>query len=130
MEGYREGYYWALKNDEVLKHYHPDNEHGVWTLQRFFVYVICNYSAYMLNDTLWLLIILPLCFPFFHDGMYYYERNVIDGSYPKGWWDFSKTSTSWFTKFSTPILRTLYFVIATTLITLLFICPTILKLLT
>lgn len=39
---------------------------------------------------------LPFIFGFFHDGMYYYQRNKLDNTiYPKKWFDNSTTSTSW-----------------------------------
>ncbi len=47
-------------------------------------------------------------FSFFHDGMYYVQRNKIDGAYPKKWFDQSTTSSSWFDikNLTNPIIRT------------------------
>lgn len=47
-------------------------------------------------------------FPFFHDGMYCYSYNKIDGkTYPKKWFDHSETSKAFLTKYMTPTVRTI-----------------------
>lgn len=47
-------------------------------------------------------------FPFFHDGLYYTGREKLSpGVYPKKWFAQSTTSTALWTKYFTPVLRTL-----------------------
>jgi len=90
-----ESKYWALRNktSNVFKF---KNEHNILTLIRvclalpisliFFYY----FSWYAIAGS----ISLITMFPYFHDGFYYYFRNKIDGSYPKGFKDTSNTSTT------------------------------------
>jgi len=90
-----ESKYWALRNktSNVFKF---SNEHDILTLIRvclaipisliFFYY----FSWYAVAGS----ISLVTMFPYFHDGFYYYFRNKIDGSYPKGFKDTSNTSTA------------------------------------
>lgn len=106
------------------------NLHSLFTVQRTLAF-----SAFVLslvfNIHLWLpvaLISLGLIAvsPFFHDGMYYYMRNVIDGIYPKKWLDNDvdiTTNSSLMDKLgltSTPA-RIIYLVIGIVLIVLAFV---------
>ena len=99
FEGMREARYWHVKID--YKGFRVFKEHMYWTFQRGIVLImICQVTGY------WVIIPFSMMFPFFHDGAYYWQRNVIDGIYQKGWWDQSTTSTAYWTEFFTPIRRT------------------------
>ena len=110
LEGIREGYFWHYYFKTSI--HNKTNMHTLWTLQRTIVWFMFSVFILVYNQTWVCFIVLPASFPFWHDGCYYATRNNLDGCYPKGFWDFSKTSTAWFTKFSTPFLRTLYFILS------------------
>lgn len=88
LEGVREGLYFD-SNPRLLRF----NVHVLFSLQRLTVLVILA-----LQYKWWLILILGnmLVFPFFHDGMYYLTRHLLNrDNYPKGFWDNpSKTSTA------------------------------------
>lgn len=105
MEGIREGTYWHVLG---LTRYKPSIEHFVWTIQRMFVF----FMAVITTHSIFFSASLLLAFPFFHDGWYYAERNRHDGLYPKKFWDQSTTSTAVLTKYCTPFLRTIYFLLS------------------
>lgn len=125
MEGYTESYYWHYKlhsgDDQKLKGFdiHPyfSFQRGSVLLLTFFVF-LCNFSF---GESSLLLLSNMLIFIFLHDGFYYYMRNRISKElnpddpskwvYPKKWFDQSKNSTSWMTKYNTPTVRVLFFVI-------------------
>jgi hypothetical protein len=96
-EGYVEAGYWHYKYTRKGTR-KPLFEHQVWTLQRGIVMVLLGYLMWNYLD--WYSIFgcvgMMFVFPFFHDGAYYYYRNKLDGSYPKGWKDYSTTSTAKF----------------------------------
>jgi len=105
------------------------NLHSMFLFQRslaFSAFVL----ALALNIQLWIsvaLISLGLIAisPFFHDGMYYYMRNMIDGIYPKKWLDQTKDTTSstaaWSSKFESALARIVYLIIGIILIVLAFV---------
>jgi len=60
-------------------------------------------------------VVLAYCvmFPFIHDGGYYSMREkLVQGTYPKKFFAQSKTSTAFLTKYMTPVVRTILFVLA------------------
>lgn len=60
-------------------------------------------------------VVLAYCamFPFIHDGGYYSMREKLKpGTYPKKFFAQSKTSTAFLTKYMTPVVRTILFVLA------------------
>jgi len=95
FEGFREGNYWHIKS-----FYADFKEHTVWSIQRAMVLGIVGIYDYQM---------VPSCilvFPFFHDGMYYLRRNILNRTlYPKGWLAQSKTSTAFSTKYFPPAVR-------------------------
>ena len=96
LEGVREGYYWNLYPSYKI------NIHTIFFIQRSFVLLIIS----LLNPVS--IIALSLIFSFFHNGSYYLTRNKLNSKvYPKKWFDQSKNSTSWMTKFNTPISRSI-----------------------
>ena len=110
-EGLREGRYWYYKNlneknkDDIVW---VTDEHNLFTIQRATVLIGFTIAA----SNWWMILIGMLVFPFFHDGSYYHHRNKIQPNiYPKGWFDHSKKSTARLTKFFTPIVRTVCFLV-------------------
>ena len=105
------------------------NYHSLFLIQRtlvFGAFVLCIW----LNTQSWILLLLigfGLIFisPFFHDGMYYYMRNVIDEIYPKGFLDQTTDTTgssaAWSSKYETAIARIIYLGIGLLLLVLSFI---------
>lgn len=89
--------------------------HGYYTMERFFVGIVFGFT--MIDFSKWITILniltLPLFYVMIHDGVYYFKRNKLDGSYPLGFWDITKTSTSKLDqlKLTTPLLRVVYFII-------------------
>lgn len=113
MEGNREGFYWNMLFSSGGK---PTVEHDIWTIQRAVVAIGFVLFSVSLSDSFTVLLILlvyPLVFPFFHDGVYYRTRNIVSKGeyYNLRFWDQSTTSTAFSTRFCTPFLRTLYFTI-------------------
>lgn len=113
-EGIREAGYWHYL---IAANGKPSNEHKTWTVQRIFVFltffIACGYE---LND-IWLTLAfcgcLVLASPFWHDGNYYCSRHKLDPKiYDKGFFSQSTTSTAKMTRFGTPFLRTLYFLLS------------------
>lgn len=104
-EGYREGWHWFYKLN--AKDQTKTKAHEVWTLQRTMVVLLLC----LLNSWWW----LPLCmftFPFMHDGAYYWHREKLKpGTYPKGFFDQSTSSTAFTTKYFTPLIRLICFLI-------------------
>jgi hypothetical protein len=104
MEGAREAVFYAFRDHLKVFIY---NEHILYTIQRAIVLGICAYI-----DP-WILLSGPFAFPFFHDGAYYTMRNFLDENiYTEGWFAQSDTSTAWLTKFFTPTVRMICFVIS------------------
>lgn len=65
------------------------NEHWVFSLMR----VLLAVAAILPGEPL--VVMSALCmYPFFHNGMYYTQRDRIDGSYPKRWWDMTSGSSA------------------------------------
>ena len=104
LEGHREGiFFHKVEVDKVG----GKILHTTWTIQR--ALVLGMILATNLN---WWVVALPFVFPFFHDGEYYRTRHTLNyGVYPKKWWAQSTTSTAFLTKFETPVVRTILFVI-------------------
>ncbi len=113
-EGGREGVYWHQKfQGPAIK----GNEHNIWSLQRFFVWCLCviaitNFQYFLWTDiNVYKPLLLVAMFPAIHDGRYYSVRNMMDSvwlnkhPYPKGFFDQSKTSTAFFTKYMPPVVR-------------------------
>ncbi len=95
ISGYSEAGYWYYKyNGESLAL--PKYEHELWSLMRGILLLLIFYGYYSLFGWYAILGIIGLAcmFPYFHDGMYYYQRNKYDGSYPSGWRSTSRTSTA------------------------------------
>lgn len=115
FEGRREGYYWETLFNSGGR---PTNEHKTWSIQRTIVCMVFLLASMtginsFISEIL-LIIAYPLAFPFIHDGAYYRTRNIVSKGkhYPLRFWDFSTTSTAFFTKFNRPVLRSLYFTIS------------------
>lgn len=74
------------------------NEHIFIVFQRglmFLIFLLAAYFDYS-PKTIWLILTYSiLSYPYFHDGAYYWFRNVIDNKvYPRRWKDNSTTSTA------------------------------------
>lgn len=104
FEGIREAYYWNLFPTYKF------NIHTLFFIQRAMVVIII--TAFNIP----MFIACALVFSFLHNGSYYTTRHVLNKSnYPKTWFDQSTTSTSWLTKFNTPISRTIQAAIGITI---------------
>ena len=80
IEGLREAWYFHYRNQ--CKQRPVKGEHIFFTIQRLvFTGTLCWWQ-----QSIPLLFVFALMFPFFHDGAYYYARNLIDDTYPKGFW--------------------------------------------
>lgn len=65
------------------------NEHWVFTVMR----LLFGFAITIPGSPL--VVVSGLCmYPFFHNGMYYTQRDRIDGSYPRRWWDMTKGSSA------------------------------------
>lgn len=107
LEGIREGYYWNLYPSYKI------NIHTLFFIQRALVLMLVS----LLNPVV--IISLSLMFSFFHNGSYYTMRNRLnDKVYPKKWFDQSKQSTSWLTKFNTPVSRSIQLFVGLLILTL------------
>jgi hypothetical protein len=96
FEGIREGYYWNLYPNYKF------NIHTIFFIQRTMVVIML--TAFNLP----MFIACALVFSFLHNGSYYTTRHHLNkANYPKTWFDQSTTSTSWMTKFNSPVSRTL-----------------------
>lgn len=96
LEGIREGYYWNLYPTYKF------NIHSIFFIQRGLV------LGLLVSLNIPMLIAGALVFSFLHNGSYYTTRHHLNkANYPKTWWDQSTTSTSWMTKFNSPISRTI-----------------------
>lgn len=89
LEGRREAFYYDALTSSRARH---PNLHLLFALQRMVVLVFClSITDYMYATG------LVFIFPFFHDGVYYVERNKLNPNiYLKGFWDDSTTSTAFF----------------------------------
>ena len=74
------------------------NEHIFIVFQRgvfFLTFIICAYFEHTAKNIFLIFSFAILSYPYFHDGAYYWFRNVIDNKiYPKRWKDDSTTSTA------------------------------------
>ena len=105
LEGRNEAEYWYLLGLTNIKT-GTFKEHLTWSIQRLIV--VLSFSFIVLYLT-------HFSFIFFHDGEYYLRRNQLSpGTYSKGWFDFSKTSTALIDKLklTTSFLRIIYFIIS------------------
>ena len=95
LYGLAEAKYWYYVYNGKAKRI-KKNEHELWTVIRAITYLPIVYIWWQITG--WYAIFggiaLMFYFPYFHDGMYYYSRNKYDGSYPRKWKDFSRTSTA------------------------------------
>ena len=110
-EGKLHGYYYAHHMVSSLKE--NFNEHPLFNFMRLCVltpiFVLCGWKA-----TLCLMAMQPFC----HNGCFYYTRDILDHKYPKRWFAQSTSSTAWLTKFFTPTVRTISFLVGVILITI------------
>jgi len=111
-EGKREAFYFSCKIKAPQQQAYKIDEHVMFTIQRTFIASMAILACRVdwLNSVL-VLFSFGLCFPFFHDGMYYLTRHKLDGIYVKGWFDQSTTSSAKSDKLHLfdPIPRTLIF---------------------
>jgi len=114
LEGHREAWHWYYKT--IANNEDKTPAHAVFTIQRALVgLVIFQFHYIVLNgDFGWNLIaFMVLSFPFIHDGYYYWHRDMLKpGTYPKRFFDHSKTSTAFFTKYFPASVRIACFIIA------------------
>jgi hypothetical protein len=112
--GIHDGFFWHGKNPNT-KYF--TNPHNVLMALRIMVFVmIC--MAFNVNVILFL-ISSTLQFSCLHNGMYYTTRNWLDRDvYPRRFFAqaIRKTSTSKFTDFMTPFVRTLLYALSYLLI--------------
>lgn len=92
FEGHREAYFYhfASQSKEKLKNLHP-----YYFVFRLMVAVNISYLFFPENIICFLLKLLcfGLIFPFFHDGIYYSARNVLNPDiYPLRWKDYGNGS--------------------------------------
>lgn len=96
-EGGREALYFSFKMKASLtqQQTYKHNEHIMFTIQRSFVVALTCMACYVnWLECGFVIFSLAMCFPFFHDGMYYVTRKKLDNIYLKGWFDQSTTSTA------------------------------------
>ena len=125
LEGKREANFWHHRihssDYEVFK---SKDRHPLFMLQRGSVLIVSGIASYYITGSIWwafhIFIMNALLFSFFHNGMMYTERHLMDKAarprkgkwiYPKQWFDQSTTSTAFFTKLMGPISRTVQAVI-------------------
>ena len=105
LEGWREAHYFHRVMDTDKKT--GKMLHIWWNIQRALVVLVM-----FITCTSWWVIGLGLMFPFFHDGMYYHTRHVLNSkNYPKDWFDYSTTSTAFLSKFETSAARIVFFIL-------------------
>lgn len=105
LEGWREAHYFHRVMDTDKKT--GKMLHIWWNIQRALVVLVM-----FITCTSWWVIGLGLMFPFFHDGMYYRTRHVLNSkNYPKDWFDYSTTSTAFLSKFETSAARIIFFIL-------------------
>ncbi len=107
LNGYIQAYHFHYRESSTNNDAY--NEHLLFTIHRLCVLIPIGY---ILVDWRLILSIIPM-FTMWHDGVYYFQRNRLDKSYPKGFWDQSTTSTSWLDMkhLTSPILRVIFFLI-------------------
>jgi len=114
IEGWREGMYFHYLDKSGGK---CTYEHDLWTVQRsivgiFFVLLSLFCVSHLYQSVIFGFTMI-LASSFFHDGFYYVSRHELNNfKYPKGFFDQSTTSTAMLTKYCTPILRTIYFILS------------------
>ena len=88
------------------------NEHNILTVIRASFLLVAFYFT-----DLQTIFCYCLCFPFLHDGFYYYFRNKINPTiYTNGFFSQSNTSTAFFTNYMTPIVRSILFIVGLALL--------------
>ncbi len=97
FEGKRDGEFYH--NRITSTNPSKDNIHWLFSTERLFIggllFIYLNTFCSLLNN-LAFIISLGLIFSYFHNGMYYLERNrLLPGIYPKKWLSSSITSSSW-----------------------------------
>ena len=112
IDGIRDGIFYFSYNHNIKRLF---NEHIVFVIQR----LIVSLTLCLLSQNMWLLISFILSFSFIHNGSYYTIRHILnkkiyyyDNTYKKGWFDQSTTSTSFWTKYMTPLNRTILFLLS------------------
>ena len=85
------------------KEYPPYNPHTLFMWVRASVLIPIFFHVGLLPVLCYI-----MAFPCLHDGIYYWQRNKLNPSiYPKKFLDQSTTSTARWTKYFTPVVRTL-----------------------
>lgn len=123
LEGLTEARLWHHKykvfDERVVNKF---DSHTSFAIQRGVVILFMCIVVHLYADvdslvvSLLFFIASALTFSFLHNGMMYTHRNQLskmtkgDEIYPKKWFDQSKTSSAFTTKFMTPVSRTLQFV--------------------
>ena len=112
VEGIRDSLFYHFYNHNIKRLF---NEHIVFVIQRSIVSLILC----LLSQNIWILIPFILSFSFFHNGSYYTSRYYLnkktygyDYLYTKKWFSQSTTSTSKFTKYMTPVVRAMLFLLS------------------
>lgn len=110
LEGYREAIHFYYLNKVEGK---KIEEHSMFAIQRIIVWIPIELINFQYENPITLLngLFIAFVFIFWHAGTYYWKRNKLDNSYPLGFLDQSKTSTSMLDRLNLtgPILRTIYF---------------------
>lgn len=106
LEGYIEArhFYYRVSSTRQDKH----DEHTTFAIQRGIVLLSFTY----VTGNWWNGLCFAAIFMLWHDGIYYFKYNKLAGNYPKGFWDMSTTSTSWWDRqgLTNPVFRITYFV--------------------
>jgi|694.fasta_scaffold63742_9 phosphoglycerol transferase MdoB-like AlkP superfamily enzyme len=117
LEGYREGWYWyysMLSRNSIQFKEPRGNIHNEFTIQRCIVLIFVYWLLW--NQVNWInglifMIGLIMSIPLVHNGMYYMTRSYIDKSYDKNIMSQSNTSTAKTTKYFTPKVRLVLFIV-------------------
>lgn len=112
IDGIRDGIFYHSYNYSIKRLF---NEHIIFVIQRLIVSII----LILYSQNILLIMPLILSFSFFHNGAYYTTRHILnkktynyDNLYKKKWFAQSTTSTSVFTKYMTPLVRTILFLLS------------------
>lgn len=119
-DGIRDAYTFHRNPPRIASRIDP---HALFNMHRTAITLVFMVVLYPMLESFWLCLAftfaLGLLFPFFHDGAYYTYRNKLDpGLYPRGWLDWSTTSTAKLTQYLTPLVRIILAVIGFILVIL------------
>lgn len=81
---------WSKRGHEAFSW----NEHIIFNIERGALVLLLLSAHYIESNLGWLIVAATFTYPFFHNGSYYTFRDIIDGSYRRRFFAYSRDSSA------------------------------------